>query len=476
MTIRVQDVRQLAERAGLELTAAEAEAFVAPSAALLQEFEATAARLAVDAEVAPARRQIAFHPADDVVDGVPVNAFVHRFDSPPTGEGPLSGLRVGIKDAVAIAGVPRTRGRRTGWDWPQRDATVVSRILAAGGRIVGTLNLDAWSASATGEGSHFGLARNPHGADRLPGGSSSGAGSAVAHGMVELAVGTDTAGSARIPASWCGIVALKPSHGIIPADGVLGLDPTLEDVCPMARSSTDCARLFSVMSGREVEIDRGPWRVGLVEGVEYGCDEGTRAALKSAAQHLNAAGCTVETIEIPRWRDAWEIESLLLASGVPYLIRTGWQGRWCMPTDPPVHGDARPPQLIALWSLALEALGTKSNEYHWIAQQARQRLARATEAALQRVDVLLTPTTPSTAPRIAPKIDGDLLATSSGGATPVITSILTTPANLTGVPALALPCGRDADWMPCSIQLHAAADRESTLFSAARIIEDAVHG
>lgn len=446
-------------------------AFAAPLRELLASFEEaktwlpSAALTPVERRALPVWRP---HRDED-----PLNAFIHRFDLKPVRDGPLSGQSVAVKDTIAIAGVPRTRGSRANWDTPAYDAPVIRRLLENGATITGTLNMDAWSASATGEGSEFGMTVNPRRSGHLPGGSSCGAGAAVVAGVVDLAVGTDTAGSARIPAGWCGAVALKPTHGAIPVEGVVGLDPTLDCVCPLARDVVGCMILFSVLAARPVERSDSPLHIGIVDGTTEGCDSATLEALARAEATLAAAGYSVQTVSIPLWRRAWEIESILLAVSVPYLVRTSWQGRWSSgPVFPPVPGSlGDAPQLIRLWSLALEVLGHDANELYARACGARAQLSAQMSDAFGSLDLLMTPTTPTTAPLHAPVTAENLLATPSGAATAVVTSTLTTPANLTGIPAMAVPFGASSAGLPCSVQLHAPHGREDTIFAAARVLE-----
>lgn len=438
---------------------------------LLDDFQTTARWLPGSLEHATSAREVSVRRPSEAED--PLNAFIHRFSLPPAAQGPLSGWTVGVKDTIAIAGIPRTRGRLLNWDVPAYDATVVRRLLEAGAEIVGTLNMDAWSACATGEGSEFGMAVNPHNPRHLPGGSSSGAGVAVAAGLVDVALGTDTAGSARIPASWCGTVALKPTHNAVPSLGAIGLDPTLDSVCPLARTVSECAVLYKVLTSSAVRSSHGPWRVGVVRGVIGGCDTITARALGDAAGILTDAGSTVEVVDIPLWMKAWEMESILLALSVPYWVETGWQGRWrrdhMLPPAPGSNRDA--PQLIRLWSSALEALGGAANELYYRTCEARIQLAEQVSDAFQQFDLLLTPTTPSAAPPCAPLHERSLLSTSSGAATSVVTSTLTTPANLTGIPALSVPFGKDDFGLPAAVQIHADHNREDILFAAAALLE-----
>jgi amidase len=205
-------------RENLDLTEAEA-AELAPSIAnLLGALQELHEIPGIERPESPyAERDPGRHPsrAED-----PFNAFVRICDVRGASSGILSGKTIGLKDNIDVAGVPTTNASATAAFVPSHGAVVVERILAAGGRIVGTLNMDNFGAGASGESSAFGPPLNPHDTTRSPGGSSGGSGAAVAAGAVDLALGVDQAGSARIPASFCGVVAIKATHGLVPTQAL----------------------------------------------------------------------------------------------------------------------------------------------------------------------------------------------------------------------------------------------------------------
>src|SRR5438132_159413 len=177
------------------------------------------------------------------------NAFVWFCDVAGAPDGPLSDRLVGVKDNLDVAQIPTTNGSAMNPYTATRDATVVERVLAAGGRIVGKLNLDNYSSGGSGETSVFGPPLNPMNPKHSAGGSSGGSGAALASGAVDLALGVDQAGSARIPASYCGTIALKATHGTVPTFGLTHLDHTLDAICPMARSVDDVELLYDAIAG-----------------------------------------------------------------------------------------------------------------------------------------------------------------------------------------------------------------------------------
>ena len=194
----------------------------------------------------------------------PHNVFVRKCRVLGASEGPLKGLRVAVKDNICVAGVPMTNGSRLMAGYlPDVDAIVVERLLDAGATLIGKLNCDDFSFSGTSETSHFGVVPNPHNPAYSAGGSSSGAGAAVVLGEVDLALAVDNGGSGRIPASWCGAVCIKATHGLVPTFGVTYLDPTTDFVCPTARTVAEVALALEVIAGddsRDSQWVRGPIR------------------------------------------------------------------------------------------------------------------------------------------------------------------------------------------------------------------------
>ena len=180
----------------------------------------------------------------------PYNAFIRKISIRGAGQGPLHGKKLGIKDNIAIRGIPMTNASDLGKDFiPDYDATIVTRLLDAGGEIVGKTNLDNYSFSGTSETSIFGPVHNPINPEYSPGGSSSGSGAAVAGGLVDIAIGVDQGGSARVPACCCGVVSIKPTHGIVPTFGLTYMDHSFDHICPIAKTVDDAAATLGVIAG-----------------------------------------------------------------------------------------------------------------------------------------------------------------------------------------------------------------------------------
>lgn len=432
----------------------------------------------------------------------PYNAFIRRCFVEGSGEGPLAGMTVGLKDNISLAGVPTTNASRLTPYMPVHDAVAVERILAAGGTIVGKLNMDDFGASGLGETSAFGPARNPVDPTRSAGGSSGGSGAAVRSGDVDLALGVDQGGSGRIPAAFCGVVAVKATHGLVPSWGIAHIDHTIDFVTPIARTVEGAAVLLSVIAGDDWrdaqwvraapapaayadERDRGVvgLRVAVLEesADPQVCDEAVLANLEQAADTLRDEGAIVGRVSIPLWRDG-------LAIFIPYIghlfsdtFRTEGQGVGHLGAYD-VHAleafaqtRRRESKLLAqqvkAWLLADRHVHERwfSVPYARL-QNARLALRRDVSAALAQWDLLLTPTLPLTAPRLLTR-DASFADVSARTAARLCYN--TAPLNLTGHPAISVPSGVDGDGLPTAAQIVAGAWGEQTAFRAAFALERA---
>ncbi|WP_337063090.1 amidase family protein [Kineococcus sp. G2] len=432
----------------------------------------------------------------------PFNAFVRRCLVPGAPDGPLAGMRFGAKDNLAVAGVPLTNGSRVAPYTPTSDAVAVERLLDAGGTLVGKLNLDDFSSSGTGESAFFAPARNPHDRTRSAGGSSGGSGSAVASGHVDLSLGVDQGGSARIPASFNGVVSLKATHGAIPSAGVTHMDHSIDYVCPIARTVRTTAIATDVLTGHD---ERDPqWVRGAneptrcVESLDRGvagmtiavveeavdptiCDPDVLTNFERALTALEEAGATVTRVSVPLWKDAWSIETALLCTlawGMNQSNGIGFGHRGVVDENR-AHAFALTRKLEAdefapfykVWLLTGRYL---QDEYHGTlhakAQNLRYALTKQVEAALGEATLLAMPTTPQVAPELLdhPEPEDVIL----GRGTTMVTN--TAPTNLTGHPSLAVPTGRDRDGMPTSIQLVAGLFQDATTFAAGAVVEEAI--
>src|SRR6266852_216523 len=281
-------------------------------------------------------------PKDD-----PLNAIVTRCSVKGASSGPLKGKRVGVKDSVSVAGIPASGGSSVLKGYvAESDATIVSRMLDAGAEIVATLNMDDFALSGDGRTSTYGPSRNPHNPEYCTGGSSCGSGAALYYDDIDLTIGTDQGGSIRIPASWSGVVGIKPTYGLVPYTGVMSIDASLDHVGPMARNVSDVALALEVIAGkdpadyRQQEVRIQPYREALgkdVNGLRLGilqegfthpgAQEDVNAAVRTAASQLQRLGAKVEEVSLPEHREAWQFLWPIALEGMAALARGNLQGR-----------------------------------------------------------------------------------------------------------------------------------------------------
>jgi aspartyl-tRNA(Asn)/glutamyl-tRNA(Gln) amidotransferase subunit A len=383
--------------------------------------------------------------------------------------GPLHGVPIALKDLFDTRGVRTTGGSRIFADRvPDADATVVSRLTAAGAIVLGKLNMHEFAYGPEGLNAHYGQTRNPWDAAvaRVPGGSSSGSGVAVAAGMVTAALGSDTGGSIRIPSALCGITGIKPTYGRVSRAGVLPLGWSMDHAGPMARSAADCALLLGAMAGYDpadatTSVLPVPDYVGAlgrdVKGLRIGILRGDFAdalqpeiagALAAATRQLAAEGAIVEEVTLDDAGVAAATFVIVAAEALAYhapLLRTR-------------ASDYQPDVRERLFNGVLV-----SGAHYLRAQQVRARFRAAVDAALARRDVLLAPTVPLAAPPLGERelTVGDLRLD-------VRTSLLrlTRPFNFSGHPACSVPCGL-ADGLPVGMQIVGRPFDEVTVLRVA---------
>lgn len=424
----------------------------------------------------------------------PYNSIVRFCDVRGAEEGPLAGWRIGVKDNIAVAGVPMTRGDATASPrLPSRDAVVVERLLGAGGRVVATTNIN----------DAFGVARNPLNPRYFAGGSSSGSAAAVASGLLDAALGGDQGGSLRIPAAWCGIVGMKATHGLVPSYGLSYWDHTLDHIGPMTGTVAENATFLQVLAGadwRDPQWVRGDpvsddymaaqdqgvagLRVGVVlESLEpSGCTDATLEAFDDAQRILRRCGADVVQISVPLWTDALPIWFAGLTAGLTAMRESFGQGYG--------HLGAADPELVAAaaadyWGgqdvlpfedralpLVYERVREAGLGTHFArAQNLRLELRRQLDAALADTDLLLTPTTPAGPPEVI-----DAFPATRGRPEdqygPVANN--TCPLNLTGHPALTVPSGRGDNDLPVGLQIVGRRFAEQTVYRAGFAVEAAL--
>ena len=376
-------------------------------------------------------------------------------------DGPLRGVPLALKDLFDTADVRTTGGAKFFHDrLPSRDATVVARLKAAGAIMLGKLNMHEFAYGVSNDNPHYGACRNPWNLDRIPGGSSGGSGAAVAAGMCLGSLGSDTGGSIRIPSSLCGITGLKPTYGRVSRAGVIPLSWSMDHVGPMAGTVRDCALLLGVIAGYDPDdpasadvpapdydatLDGGVrgLRVGLPHRLFYDhLDDEVQAAVERAAATLREEGAEVRDVTIERIELANVAGSTILFSEASAYHEQRLRER---PED---YGeDVRERLLIGAFYPATAYVN---------AQRIRTLVRAAFLDTLSAVDVLLAPATQRTAPPIA-----GFTADTRAGLTR-----LTTPINLAGLPALALPCGFDSAGLPIGMQLIGRPFDEALLLRA----------
>jgi aspartyl-tRNA(Asn)/glutamyl-tRNA(Gln) amidotransferase subunit A len=404
--------------------------------------------------------------------------------------GPLAGVTVALKDNLCTRGVATTCSSRILDGWlPPYDATVVTRLRAAGAVVVGKTNMDEFAMGSSTENSAFGPTRNPHDTARVPGGSSGGSAAAVAAGFATLALGSDTGGSIRQPAALCGVVGMKPTYGAVSRHGLVAFASSLDQIGPFARSVADAALLLSVISGHDphdsTSIDQGPvdamrtldWgvaglRIGRIADLPAGADPDVVARLETAFEALAAAGASIVDVEVPAFgygltayyliAPAEASSNLARYDGVRYGLRVDAPDTNSMyfATRTEGFGD-EVKRRIMLGTYALSA--GYYDAYYGRALKVRRRFALDFAAAYEHVDVMLTPSSPSVAFELGAKTDDPLQM--------YLCDTYTIPSNLTGDPAISVPYGTGTGGLPVGVQVLAPALREDVMFRVAAELE-----
>ena len=369
--------------------------------------------------------------------------FTRLADAVPTAApGFLSGMPVAIKDLMSVQGYPLSHGSGLLAQLQTADAEVVARIRRAGGAIVGITNLHELAYGITSDNPHFGRVVNPVAPSRIAGGSSGGSAAAVAAGMVSAAVGTDTAGSIRVPAACCGVVGFKPGYDVLPRAGVADLAPTLDHVGPIADTVEHCAALFGAMLGLAAmpawrRRDLAGQRIARLGGYfEHPLDADVRRALDAATQAARDDGARCSEVEIAECAMAPAIQFHTICAEAS---STNWDRLQQAPES--LGEDVR---------VRLEIGMFMPGHLYIKAQRLRQVLADAMDAALDDADILLCATMRAPAPPV-----GAGVVTIDGISYPLHGAVtqLTLPFNLTGLPALSLPWTRTPDGVPVCIQI-----------------------
>jgi aspartyl-tRNA(Asn)/glutamyl-tRNA(Gln) amidotransferase subunit A len=407
--------------------------------------------------------------------------------SAPDAASPLLGIPLAVKDVIVVDGMPCTCGSRILQGYrPPFTATAVKRLQEAGMIVLGKTNTDEFAMGSSTENSAYGVTHNPWDLTRVPGGSSGGSAAAVAAGLVPAALGTDTGGSIRQPASFCGVTGLKPTYGRVSRYGLVAYGSSLDCSGPLGRSAADVAAVFSVMQGRdaldatsqdvpaakialETEQKLQGVKIGIpkeyfIGGIQPEVEEKVRAAIFS----LQELGAEIHEVNLPHTEYALPVYYLLAPAeasanlarfdGVRYGPRVEGDSLWDVfyKTRGEKFGD-EVTRRIMLGTYALSA--GYYDAFYGQAQKVRTLIKRDFEQVFHQVDAIACPVAPTTAFKIGAHGDDPLAM--------YLEDVFTLPANLAGVPGLAFPVGFDQAGLPVGMQLMGRHFDESTLFRLA---------
>ncbi|MEE2752815.1 MAG: Asp-tRNA(Asn)/Glu-tRNA(Gln) amidotransferase subunit GatA [Candidatus Latescibacterota bacterium] len=413
--------------------------------------------------------------------------------------GPLAGIPVGLKDLICTKGLKTTCASHILDNFiPPYDATVVGKLRAADAVIVGKLNMDEFAMGSSNESSAYGPVRNPHDLNRVAGGSSGGSAAAIASGQAVLTLGSDTGGSIRQPASFCGVVGLKPTYGRVSRYGLVAYASSLDQIGPLGRNVRDTATLFQVISGHDnndstsadvavpdilSELEDGVQglRVGVpTEFFSEGLDDKVNLAVCQAIDHLSERGATIVNVSLPV---AGHPQYAIAAY---YIIATGEASSNLSRYDGVKYGHrAESDELIDMYNQTRsEGFGTEVKRrimlgtyalsagyydaYYIKAQRVRTLIKQDFENVFGSCDIIASPVAPTTAFEIGEKVDNPLEM--------YLSDIYTVSVNLAGIPGISVPCGVTPDGLPIGLQLLAPPFEESRLFRAAQVVEQEVVG
>jgi len=387
-------------------------------------------------------------------------------------KGPLHGIPVALKDIFYIKGEKTTFGSKIHQNFiADQDATVIEKLKDSGAFLTGKLTMHEYAAGGTNSNEHYGYCRNPWDLSRIPGGSSGGSGAAVSADLTIASLGTDTGGSIRIPAAACGIVGLKPTHGLVSKFGCFPLAWSLDHIGPMTKSVTDAAIMLQQIVGQDKRdatsiiaplVDYAASLTGDIAGKVIGIEEDfffsdvdpdVEVAVKDAIKKLESLGAKVETVKIPSLKYANYAEYMTFLAEAALIHKKNM--RLC-PEDfgPSVRSTLLVGSLV-------------ETDHYLEAQQMRRLMALDFEQVWKQVDVLIAPTLPTIAYPI-----GDSTVTINGKDIPSNFSFIryNIPANLLGLPSIALPIGL-SNGMPISLQIMGPALSEATILNMAYAFE-----
>ena len=423
------------------------------------------------------------------------NAFLTLADPAPAAPlscSPLAGVPMAYKDNICTKGVATTCASKILEGFvPCYDATVVERLSAAGAVSMGKLNMDEFAMGSTSETSHYGPVKNPWNLTRAAGGSSGGAAAAVAAGEVWYAIGSDTGGSIRQPAAYCGVTGMKPTYGTVSRYGLIAYASSLDQMGPIAKSAADCAAVLDVIQGRDprdstsLDVPAGGLlssltgdlrgkKIGLpADCFGQGLDSEVRSAVLAAAEVLKARGAQVEEFALPVMEYvvptyyiiacAEASSNLSRFDGVKY----GWRAEdyedltdlYCKTRTQGFGSEVKRRILLGTFVLS----SGYYDAYYKKALQAKALIKKAFDEAFAKYDLLLTPVAPTTAPKLGESLTDPLKM--------YLSDIYTVSVNLAGLPALSMPCGFDGKGMPIGAQLIGPPLGDGVVLNAAHAFQ-----
>jgi aspartyl-tRNA(Asn)/glutamyl-tRNA(Gln) amidotransferase subunit A len=417
-----------------------------------------------------------------------IDTLVKKGESLP----PLAGVPVGIKDVMVTGGLRTTAGSKILQDYiPPYTATAVTRLEAAGAIVLGKMNCDEFAMGSSNENSAYRAVHNPRDLTRVPGGSSGGSAAAVAAGTAVATLGSDTGGSIRQPAAFCGVVGLMPTYGRVSRYGLIAFASSLDHIGPLTKTTKDAAIVLRTIAGRdpmdstsadvpvpdyvkELEKPIQGLRLGIAK--EYfaeGLDPEVRSAVEAAIQNLASIGCEVVPLSLPHTEYAVPTYYLVATAeassnlarfdGVRYGYRAAGvrslSEMYERSRDEGFGSEVK--RRIMLGTYALSA--GYYDAYYLKAQRVRTLLTRDFEDAFQKVDAIVTPTTPTPAFKLGEKTDDPLAM--------YLADIYTVTADLVGIPGISIPCGESSGKLPIGLQILGKHFDESTILRLAHAYE-----
>ena len=406
----------------------------------------------------------------------------------------LGGVPVGIKDVMVTRGVRTTAGSKILDNFiPPYDSTAVARLEQAGAIVLGKLNCDEFAMGSSNENSAFRPVRNPRDKSRVPGGSSGGPAAAVAAGMAVATLGSDTGGSIRQPASFCGVVGLLPTYGRVSRYGLIAFASSLDHIGPLTRTVKDAAIVLRTIAGRDpmdatsaevpvpdyvAELEKPVRRLRIGVAKEYfgeGLDSEVRKAVEAAIQKLAGLGCEIVPVSLPHTSYAiptyYIVATAEASSNLARFdgVRYGYRARdartlsdmYRRSRDEGFGAEVKRRMLLGTYALSAGYY----DAYYLKAQKVRTLLIRDFDEAFTRVDVIVTPTSPTPAFKLGEKVDDPLAM--------YLADIYTVTADLAGIPGISVPCGETREKLPIGMQILGRHFDEATILRVAHAYEQA---